>query len=98
MRGVQKHDKKYRKKNLTLVRFRTLTHPPTTGVTDFFFGGPLTLTLTKAQAHLAHGCAGNLSLRSIYPGAVRSAPLSRRRKSYIGRPYHKDWPLALKIK
>jgi hypothetical protein len=42
MRGVQKHDKKHRKINLTLVLFRTLTHPPTTGVTDFFFGaGPL---------------------------------------------------------
>jgi hypothetical protein len=34
--------KKYRKKNLTLVLFWPLTHPPTTGVTDFFFiGGPL---------------------------------------------------------
>jgi hypothetical protein len=43
MRGVQKHDKKNIEKiNLTLVFFRTLTHPPTTGVTDiFFFGGPL---------------------------------------------------------
>jgi hypothetical protein len=37
MRGVQKHDLKNIKKiNLTLVLFRTLTHPPTTGVTDFF--------------------------------------------------------------
>jgi hypothetical protein len=42
MRGVQKHDKKnIEKMNLTLVLFRTLTHPPTTGVTDFFFSGPL---------------------------------------------------------
>jgi hypothetical protein len=43
VRGVQKHDKKYRKKiNPTLDLFRTLTHPPTTGVTDFFLiGGPL---------------------------------------------------------
>jgi hypothetical protein len=33
MRGVQKHDKKYQQqKNLTLVLFRTPTHPPTTGV------------------------------------------------------------------
>ena len=42
MRGVQKHDKKNIEKiNLTLVLFRTLTHLPTTGVTDFFFfGGP----------------------------------------------------------
>jgi hypothetical protein len=43
MRGVQKHDKKnIEKENLTLVIFRTLTHPPTTGVPDFFFfAGPL---------------------------------------------------------
>jgi hypothetical protein len=42
MRGVQKHDKTISKKNLTLVLFRTLTHPPTTGVPDFFFfAGPL---------------------------------------------------------
>jgi hypothetical protein len=27
--------------NLALVLFRTLTHPPTTGVTDFFLAGPL---------------------------------------------------------
>jgi hypothetical protein len=34
------------KTNLTLVLFRTLTHPPTTGVTDFFvFAGLL---------HVAH--------------------------------------------
>jgi hypothetical protein len=38
MRGVQKHDKKNVKKiNPTPVLFRTLTHPPTTGVTDFGF-------------------------------------------------------------
>ena len=38
MRGVQKHDKKNIEKiNLTPVLFRTLTHPPTTGVTDFFW-------------------------------------------------------------
>jgi hypothetical protein len=37
VRGVQKHDKKISKKiNLTLVLFWPLTHPPTTGVTDFF--------------------------------------------------------------
>jgi hypothetical protein len=42
MRGVQKHDEKISQKNPTLVLFRTLTHPPTTGVTDFFFfAGPL---------------------------------------------------------
>jgi hypothetical protein len=41
VRGVQKHDKKNIEKNLTLVRFWPLTHPPTTGVTDFFFAGPL---------------------------------------------------------
>jgi hypothetical protein len=48
-RGVQKHDlnlkefkKNIEKINLTLVLFGPLTHPPTTGVTDFFFiGGPL---------------------------------------------------------
>jgi hypothetical protein len=38
MRGVQKHDKiNIETKNLTLVLFRTLTHPPTTGVTVVFF-------------------------------------------------------------
>jgi hypothetical protein len=36
VRGVQKHNKKNREKNLTLVLFWPLTHPPTTGVTDFF--------------------------------------------------------------
>jgi hypothetical protein len=42
MRGVKKHDKtNILKINLTLVIFRTLTHPPTTGVTDFLFAGPL---------------------------------------------------------
>jgi hypothetical protein len=29
------------KNNLTLVLFWPLTHPPTTGVADFFFAGPL---------------------------------------------------------
>jgi hypothetical protein len=43
MRGVQKHDKKNIEKIfLTLVLFRTLTHPPTTGVTDFFLPAPCT--------------------------------------------------------
>jgi hypothetical protein len=42
MRGGQKHDKKiWKNLNLTpvgtLVLFRTLTHPPTTGVPGFFF-------------------------------------------------------------
>jgi hypothetical protein len=41
VRGVQKHDKKSQKINLTLVLFWPLTHPPTTGVTDFFLGRPL---------------------------------------------------------
>jgi hypothetical protein len=42
VRGVKKHDKKHRKINLTLVLFWPLTHPPTTGVTDFgLFAGPL---------------------------------------------------------
>jgi hypothetical protein len=41
MRGVQKHDKKISEKNLALVLFRTLTHPPTTGVPGFFFCRPL---------------------------------------------------------
>jgi hypothetical protein len=40
-RGVQKHHKKSRGGNLTLVLFWPLTHPPghppTTGVTDFVF-------------------------------------------------------------
>jgi hypothetical protein len=33
--------KNIKKTNLTLVLFWPLTHPPTTGVTDFFIGGPL---------------------------------------------------------
>jgi hypothetical protein len=41
VRGVQKHDKKISHKNLTTSLFRTPTHPPTTGVTAFFFAGPL---------------------------------------------------------
>jgi hypothetical protein len=41
MRGVQKHDKKNIEKiNLTLVLFRTLTHPPPSGVPDFFLAAP----------------------------------------------------------
>jgi hypothetical protein len=41
MRGAKKHDlKNVEKINLTLVLFRTLTHQPITGVTDFVFGGP----------------------------------------------------------
>jgi hypothetical protein len=49
MRGVQKHDKKYQKINLTLVLFRTLTHPPTTGVPDYFFAGPLGAVGTRLR-------------------------------------------------
>jgi hypothetical protein len=37
VRGVQKHDKKYHTQNLTPSLFHTLTHPPTTGATDFSF-------------------------------------------------------------
>jgi hypothetical protein len=38
VRGVQKHDKKISpKRKLTLVLFRPLTHPPTTGVPEFFW-------------------------------------------------------------
>jgi hypothetical protein len=45
VRGVQKHDQKnIGKINLTPSLFRTLTHPPTTGVTDFF-AGPLQTAL-----------------------------------------------------
>jgi hypothetical protein len=36
VRGVQKHHQKQNQKNLTLVLFWPLTHPPTTGVTVFF--------------------------------------------------------------
>jgi hypothetical protein len=54
MRGVQKHDKKNIEKiNLTLVLFRTLTHPPTTGVPDFFFGGPL----VQVQVQVVQGAS-----------------------------------------
>jgi hypothetical protein len=43
VRGVQKHHKKYvyENINLTLVLFRPLTHPPTTGSPGFCFGGPM---------------------------------------------------------
>jgi hypothetical protein len=41
VRAVQKHDLKKSEKNPTPSFFRTPTHPPTTGVTDFFFSGPL---------------------------------------------------------
>jgi hypothetical protein len=40
VRGVQKHDKKNLQKNLTLVLFRPLTHPPTTGVTENILAAP----------------------------------------------------------
>jgi hypothetical protein len=43
---IQKTAKKI---NPTLVLFRTLTHPPTTGVTDFFFGGPLKKAESRMQ-------------------------------------------------
>jgi hypothetical protein len=54
VRGVQKHDKKISKKiNLTLVLFWPLTHPPTTGVTDFFFNWrPLVYLSTRAPSRL----------------------------------------------
>jgi hypothetical protein len=35
------------RKKLTLVLFWPLTHPPTTGVTDFFFAGPLLPAISK---------------------------------------------------
>jgi hypothetical protein len=42
VRGVKKYDKKHHfktpGKNLPLALFWPLTHPPTTGVTDFVFG------------------------------------------------------------
>jgi hypothetical protein len=46
--------KNIEKINLTLVLvfFRTLTHPPTTGVTDFFFGRPS--ALAKGLGHTSH--------------------------------------------
>jgi hypothetical protein len=40
VRGVKKHGKKIDKINLTLVLFWPLTHPPTTGLTDFFLAAP----------------------------------------------------------
>jgi hypothetical protein len=48
LRNTRKHDKKISEKiNLTLVLFWPLTHPPTTGVTDFvLIGGPLILYLS----------------------------------------------------
>jgi hypothetical protein len=48
--------KKYRKINLTLVLFWPLTHPPTTGVTDFFFiGGPLARLCRTSGGYLIPG-------------------------------------------
>jgi hypothetical protein len=40
MRGVQNTIKNIEQINLTLVLFRTLTHPPTPGFTDFFLPAP----------------------------------------------------------
>jgi hypothetical protein len=38
--GVRKHHKKYQQINLTPVLVLPLTHPPTTGGTDFFSRSP----------------------------------------------------------
>jgi hypothetical protein len=58
VRGVQQHDKKIEKINLTLVLFWPLTHPPTTGVTGFFFiGGPLSRSKEQKQAAEEVGAA-----------------------------------------
>jgi hypothetical protein len=46
--------KKYQKINLTLVLFRTLTHPPTTGVPDFFFCRPLAASQHGQAQRTAH--------------------------------------------
>jgi hypothetical protein len=64
--------KKYRKINLTLVLFRTLTHPPTTGVTDFFFAGPLLVAcgLWLVACGLVVGCR----CRSLARGAGNVFP------------------------
>jgi hypothetical protein len=54
VRGVHKHDKITTTKiNLTLILFWPLTHPPTTGVTDFcFIGGPLIPGATTARSKI----------------------------------------------
>jgi hypothetical protein len=49
VRGVQNHHLKNTTKNLTLVLFWPLTHPPTTGITDVF-GGPLNNRETSKNA------------------------------------------------
>jgi hypothetical protein len=52
VRGVQKHHQKISEKNLTLVLFWPLTHPPITGVTDFLFiGGPLFSCFGSSTKH-----------------------------------------------
>jgi hypothetical protein len=57
--GAQKHHtKNINKKNLTLVLFWPLTHPPTAGVTYFFLTGPF--------GYLVNPGAGGLSLRAVY--------------------------------
>jgi hypothetical protein len=64
--GVQKHDKKNIKKiNLTLVLFRTLTHPPTTGVPDFFFCRPL--GVEPEPEHRAQSTPSDSSRRCLVP-------------------------------
>jgi hypothetical protein len=55
VRGAQKHDKKISKINLALSLFRNLTHPPTAGVTGFFFAGPLPSLLLLAEALAVFG-------------------------------------------
>jgi hypothetical protein len=51
-RGASKHHKNIENRNLTLVFFRPLTHPPTHhgGHRFSFFGGPLSLPVLSAHA------------------------------------------------
>jgi hypothetical protein len=71
MRGVQKHDKKNIEKiNLTLVLFRTLTHPPTTGVPEKKIWRPL-------GAHMPHAVACGMSTDGPQP--TQGAPKKKRK-------------------
>jgi hypothetical protein len=72
-RGVRKHHKKYIENgNLTLVLFRPLTHPPTTGAADFFFGGPKATKWVSA--------AGSQQELSILPVIARHVQSTRSKK------------------
>jgi hypothetical protein len=88
VRGFQNHDRNITKKNLTLVLFWPLTHPPTTGVTDIFLPAPCVL-LTPAGRRRRCGYGYSYMIPSHAPGrAVRLAAAQYLCSTYRqSRPY-----------